>query len=116
MPFKLQVSVVIISVIILVGIIELVRRRILREEYSFLWLVTGVGFLILAVAPGVVAAMANFVGTEIPVNTLFFFGLVFILLLCLYFSMRISALTTQVKNIAQSLALLESEKAARNRR
>ena len=31
----------------------------------------------------------------------------FVLLLLLYFSLRISALTTQVKNLAQQLALLQ---------
>jgi hypothetical protein len=35
-------------------------------------------------------------------------ALIFIMLLCLYFSLRISALTTQVKNLAQELALLQA--------
>ena len=110
MPFRLQISVILISILILVGIIELVRRRRLREEYSFLWLVTGFGFLILAVVPDIVVFLSQVMGTELPVNTLFFFGLIFLMLLCLYFSLRISSLTTQVKNLAQQFALLQAER------
>jgi len=105
---RLQAFVILISLIILVGIIELVRRRKLREEYSFLWLVIGFGFLLLAVAPGIVVWISMLLGTELPVNTLFFFGLIFVLLLCLYFSLRISSLANQVKNLAQKIALLEA--------
>jgi len=107
---RLQVSVIIISLVILFGIIELVRRRKLREEYSFLWLVAGFVFLLLAIAPDIVIFISQVVGTEVPVNTLFFFGLIFLMLLCLYFSLRISSLTTQVKNLAQELALLQPVK------
>jgi hypothetical protein len=115
MPSRLQLSVIIISIIILVGIIELVRRRRLREEYSFLWLVTGFGFLILAVAPDIVVLISQLVGTEVPVNTLFFFGLIFVLLLCLYFSLRISSLANQVKNLAQQLALIRAEQGSQTK-
>jgi hypothetical protein len=108
---RLQAFVIFISVVILVGIIELVRRRKLREEYSFLWLVIGFGFLLLAVAPGIVVRISLLLGTELPVNTLFFFGLIFVLLLCLYFSLRISSLANQVKNLAQQLSLIQLEKA-----
>lgn len=110
MPLRLQTFVISLSLLILIGIIALVQQRKLREEYSFLWLATGFGFLILAVAPNILSFVSRVIGTELPVNTLFFFGLVFVMLICLYYSLRISALTTQVKNLAQKLALLEAEK------
>ncbi len=109
MSSRLQIAIVLISIMILVGIVELVRRRKLREEYSFLWLVIGFGFMILAVFPDLMSMLSEFVGTVLPVNTMFFVGIVMIMLLCLYFSLRISSLTTQVKNLAQAIALLEAD-------
>ncbi len=104
---RLQVSIVLMSLVILIGIIELVRRRRLREEYSFLWLVTGFGLFALALFPDILLFISRFVGTELPVNAIFLFGLVFVMLILLYFSLRISSLTTQVKNLAQEVTLLQ---------
>jgi hypothetical protein len=109
MVIRLQITIVIVSVAILVGIIELVRRRKLREEYSFLWLVIGIGFLLLALFPSLVEILAHLVGTVLPVNTLFFVGLILIMMLCLYFSLRISNLTTQVKNLSQAVSILKAD-------
>jgi hypothetical protein len=108
MPIRLKIFVLVIGFLILVGIVELVRRRKLREEYSFIWLITGVCFVLLALEAHVLTVLSDIIGISLPVNTLFFMALMFIFLLCLYFSLRISALTTQVKNLAQQLALLQA--------
>ena len=49
MPLRQQVMVVLASVGLLVIILELVRRRKLREEYSWLWMLTGVVILVLGI-------------------------------------------------------------------
>jgi hypothetical protein len=108
MPLRLKVFVIIMGVGIFLGILELVRRRKLREEYSFIWLFAGFVFVILAMDNGILVWISQVVEIAIPVNTLFFLALMFVMLLLLYFSLRISALTTQVKNLAQQLALLQS--------
>ena len=107
MPLRLKVFVIIIGVAIFLGIIELVRRRKLREEYSFIWLIAGFVFVLLALDDEILASIAGIVAISLPANALFFMALIFALLLLLYFSLRISALTTQVKNLAQQLALLQ---------
>jgi hypothetical protein len=99
----------IISLLILTGIIELVRRKKLKEEYSLLWLVTGFGLLILSISEKLLSGITNFFGAVLPSNMLFFFGLIFVLLLCLHYSLKISQMTTQIKNLAQKMALLEDE-------
>jgi len=109
MPPRLKVLVIVIGVAIFLGIIELIRRRKLREEYSFIWLMTGFVFVLLAVESDVLTFFSELAGIALPVNTLFFLALIFMMLLCLYFSLRISALTTQVKNLAQKLALLQAK-------
>jgi hypothetical protein len=110
MPLRLTIFVTIIGLTISFGIIELVRRRMLREEYSFIWLLTGFTFVLLAIEGEILVWLSNLVGIVVPVNMLFFLGLIFTMLLCLYFSLRISSLTTQVKNLAQKIALLEAER------
>lgn len=113
MPTRLQIFIIIIGLTIFIGIIELVRRRVLREEYSFIWLLTGFTFVLLAVEGKILDWLSDIVGIAIPVNTLFFLGLIFTMVLCLYFSLRISNLTTQVKNLAQKIALLETDRSVK---
>ncbi|MFH2068557.1 MAG: DUF2304 domain-containing protein [Candidatus Omnitrophota bacterium] len=106
---RLELIAIIISFVMLSGIIELVRRGKLKEEYSFLWLLTGFVLLIVVVKFNLLVRLTRLIGIVTPVNTLFFFGLLFVILLCLHYSLKISQLTVQVKSLAQKLALLEAE-------
>ncbi|MBA3019435.1 MAG: DUF2304 domain-containing protein, partial [Desulfobacteraceae bacterium] len=48
-------------------------------------------------------------GAALPTTTLFVFGLLFLLLIALHFSVKISSLTDQVRKLAQKIAILQSE-------
>ena len=109
MPLRLKLFVILLGVGIFLGIIELVRRRRLREEYSFIWLIAGLMLVVLALDNDILVFVSQIVEIAAPINTLFFMALMFVMLLLLYFSLRISSLTTQVKNLAQQLALLQAK-------
>lgn len=109
MPLRQQVMVVLASVGLLVIILELVRRRKLREEYSWLWMLTGVVILVLGIWYDLLLFITHFIGVTLPASTIFFFGLFFLILINLYFSVKISKLTDQIKKLAQRLALLAEE-------
>jgi len=108
MPIHQKVVAIAISLAILIVIIELVRRRRLKEEYSWLWLITGVSLLVLTLKYELLVWLTALIGAVLPTSTLFFFGLIFLILIVLHFSVRISALSTQVKNLAQEVAILSA--------
>ncbi len=95
------------GITLLIVILELVRRRKLKEEYSWLWI--GAGLVILAVGLNynLLVWVTEFIGAGWTSSTLFFFGVMFVVALCLQFSVKISRLETQVKNLVQQIALLE---------
>jgi len=101
-----KIFALLLSIAILVLIIELVRRRKLREEYSWLWILTGSIIILLVVWYDALVALSHFIGAVLPTSTLFLFGLIFFMLLSLHFSVKISALTDQVKELVQQMALL----------
>lgn len=107
MPARQQVVALAISVGVLALIVELIRRRRLREEYSVLWFATGLGILILATSYDLLVGLTELIGAVLPTSTLFFFALVFLFLVSLQFSVRISTLDNRVKELAQKLALRE---------
>ena len=94
------------SLIALLVVLELVRRRHLREEYSLLWLATAIVMLVVGVWRDLLHSLADLVNIEYPPNLLFLLAALFLLFIQLYFSTVITKLTQENKEIAQQLALL----------
>ena len=107
LPLRQKIVAIILAVAILVVILELVRRRKLREEYSILWLLTGGFLLIVALSYPLLTGITKMIGAALPTSTLFFGGLIFLILVCLQFSVRLSAITRKLKWLNQKIALLE---------
>jgi hypothetical protein len=96
----------------LLFILELVRRRKLREEYSWLWILTSGSMILLVAFYPVIEWVSGLIGAVVPTTTLFLFALLFLLLLSVHFSTVISRLTQQVRRLTQELALLSAERDA----
>lgn len=97
------------SVLALLFVLELVRQRKLREEYSLLWLATAFVMLLVALWRDLLHSLAEFVGIAYPPNLLFLLAALFMLFILLYFSTVITRLTQENKEIAQQVALLRYE-------
>jgi len=110
MPPRIRIIAILICILLVAYVFELVRRRHLSEEYSMGWLVAGSMMLILSISEGLLVWVSNLVGATLFTSTLFLFGLVFLVTICLHFSIRISALTNQVRTLTQHMGILHSEK------
>ena len=108
-----EVMAILLSVGLMVVIFELVRRRKLKEEYSWLWMLTGVTIFILAIWHDLLLFITRFIGAALPASTILFFGVFFLILINLYFSVKLSKLSNQVKELVQKSAVL-TEKVERN--
>ena len=106
---RTQLLAIISGVILLVFVLELVRRRRLREEYSWIWLLTAIGYLAVALVPGLVEWAARAIGSVRPTSVFAFLGLFFLFLVSIQFSVQISRLAEQNKDLAQHIAILDSE-------
>ncbi len=98
------------SLATLVVVVELIRRRKLREEYAFLWILTSVAMLVLSSWYGLVEWVTHAIGAVTVTTTLFLFALLFLLLISVHFTTVLSRLTVQVRRIAQELAILQAER------
>jgi len=109
MPIRQKIFALLAAIALCIFIVEMVRRRKLREEYSWLWLLTGFGVIALAVWYDLLVFITEMIGAVLPTTTLFVFALLFLLLIALHYSIKISSLTDQVRKLAQKIAILESE-------
>jgi len=97
------------AIAIVLIVFELVRRRKLREEFSWVWIATAIGIVVLALNQNLLGTISGWIGAASSVSTLFFGAIVFLLALSVQFSVRLSRLTHRQRTLAQRLALLEEE-------
>jgi hypothetical protein len=98
------------SVGALLFVLELVRRRKLREDYSLLWLATAVVLIVLSASRPLLDSFANLLGViTYPPAALFLVAILFMLFILLHYSIVLTKLTRENKEIAQQVALLRCE-------
>ena len=110
MPIRQKVFFLTVAVVLLLAIFELVRRRRLRVEYSWLWTASAFTIVLLILRYDLLIAITRLVGAVIPTSTLFFFSILYLALLSLNYSVRLTTLTREVKELAQELALFRAER------
>jgi len=112
-PWTTRAIALAVSIAFLLAVLNLVRRGRLREEYTPIWTVVALGIMTLSVWTAGLRAITRAVGAWAPSSTLFFFGELFLLVLCLNYAVRLSSLTLHVKLLAQDVAMLRRELEAR---
>ena len=108
-PLAVAIAGAVASVLLVLVVLELIRKRRLRERYALLWLATGVVLLVLSLWRSGLNTIAGWLGVRgYPPAVLFAVATLFILLvLLLDYSTVISKLADQNTILAQRLALLE---------
>ncbi|MEW6376171.1 MAG: DUF2304 domain-containing protein [Thermodesulfobacteriota bacterium] len=110
MLIKIQIIIGMLSIILLFLTFELIRKKRLREEYAILWLFTGVAVLVFSLWPEFFLSQFFVKMTGIfYLSAVVLIAFFFLLLIVLHFSVVISKLTGQNKDLAQRYALLELE-------
>lgn len=110
MPLNQRIFAVVLVALFFLFVMDLARRRKLRVEYSILWSLTAAILLILVFWYDSLVFITKLIGAVLPTTTLFIFGLMFLLFVNLHFSVKLSELSEQVKNLAHEIAILTMQK------
>jgi hypothetical protein len=103
---RITLLIVVGAVLLLVSILELVRRRKLEEQYSLLWLAMAVSLVALALTRTVWDWVLPSLGIAYPPTALFVAGFIALLLILMHFSTVVSKLTHQNRQAAQEIGYL----------
>jgi hypothetical protein len=103
-----QFVAVAVSGILLLLVIDLVRRRKLTEEYSFIWLLCALALLVLSLWRGVLDVGARWLGVFYPPAALLLVLVFFMFVALLYFSVVISGQRRQIEHLVEELAILDA--------
>jgi hypothetical protein len=106
---KIQIISIIASLIIFVVVVNLVRHRKLKTEYSLIWLSVSVIFIVFSLWRSGIDKLAVLFGIAYAPSVLFIILLVGIIFILIEFSMIISKQSERIKVLVQELALLKHE-------
>lgn len=102
-----QIGSVVVSGALLLLVIDLVRRRKLTEEYSFIWILCAAALLVLSLWRDILHVTARWLGVYYPPAVLLLVLILFVFIASLYFSVVISGQRRQIEHLVEDLALLD---------
>jgi hypothetical protein len=97
------------SVALAALVLWLVRRRTLRAEYTPIWMGVAFALLVIALNLDLLRVLTRLLGAWTLSSTIFFLGQFFLLAICLNYAVRLSQSGTQIRLLAQELALLRRQ-------
>lgn len=107
MKIILQIFLIICVLIFLAIIIHYLAKKKLNLKYSLAWLGAGLGMLVIAIFPQIAIKISSLVGIETPVNTVFLFAGMFMLLIIFTLTIIVSHMNNRIYSLTQKQALLE---------
>jgi hypothetical protein len=108
MTDPIQVLAVLVSSLLLALVIELVRRKKLSEEYSFVWILCALALLGLSVGRRLLDQVALGLGIHYPPAALILVLFFFVFVASLSFSVVVSRQRQQLERLIEDTALLEA--------
>jgi len=97
------------ATLLLIIVVDMVRRRQLREEYSWLWILAGAAILLLAAWPRALATVTVLIGAGTHTTAVFTFGILFLIVVCIHLCSKLSRIDHQLKELSQALAIRGAE-------
>lgn len=88
-------------------VIEMLRRRRLRERHAGWWIVAGILAILISVFPDTLSRTAEFLGFEVPTNLVFFASLFLLFLVALQHSSELTNLESHNRSLVERLIILE---------
>ncbi|MGL4340626.1 MAG: DUF2304 domain-containing protein [Rhodoglobus sp.] len=95
------------ATLILVVVIESLRRHRLRERHAIWWIIAGVLALVAGIFPTTLDQAARLIGIEVPINLVFFVSIAILFLVCLQHSSELTQLESKTRTLAERVALME---------
>lgn len=106
---RIQIVAVTVSVALLLLVLELVRRRKLTEEYSFLWIIAALVLLALSLRREILHTTARWLGVYYPPILLVMILIVIVFAASLCFSIIVSRQRQQIERLIEETAILSAE-------
>lgn len=106
---RIQIVALTVSVVLLLSVLELVRRRKLTEEYSFLWIISALVLIAISAKREILHVTARWLGVFYPPIVLVMLLIVMVFVASLGFSVIVSRQRQQIERLIEETAILSAE-------
>lgn len=106
---RLQIILGITILVLLLLVINMVRKKKIDLRYALSWLLLGLALLVIDIFPGILTWLTGLLGIELASNMVFLVGLILLFTLVYSISVAVSGLSNKVKRLTQEVALLQDE-------
>lgn len=97
------------ALVTIAALVEMLRRRQIRQRYALLWVVVGVLVAVVAISPSLFNAAAHGLGVKNPPDLLAVLAALFLLLVTVHMSWELGRLEDRTRVLAEEVALLRSD-------
>jgi hypothetical protein len=108
-PYRLQIIAIVIALAFMFFIFRLITKRKLREEYSFIWIVSTALLLLFSIWRNGLDVIAKLLGIYYPPALVFMAAIFAIIIFLVHLSVINSKQHDQIKTLTQELALLKKQ-------
>jgi hypothetical protein len=106
---RIQIVALIVSSVLLLIVLELVRRRKITEEYSFIWILSSLLLLAVSIRREILHAAARWLGIYHPPILLVMVLIVIVFAASLGFSIIVSRQRQQIERLIEETSILAAE-------
>jgi len=108
-PSRIQVLAIIGSILFLIFIIELIRKRKIKEEYGLLWIFFSLVFIVISLWRQGLEVLSRLLGIFYAPAAFLLILIVAMLLILIQYSLVISRLSEHYKALNQQMGILRLE-------
>lgn len=104
-----QIFVAFIILVFLLYVVSKLRKEQIEFKYALVWLASGCFILLLSIFPGILTWMAATIGVGLPLNLVFFLGILLNLVIAFALTVTYSKLKNMIYRVTQMNAILDNE-------
>jgi hypothetical protein len=104
-----KIFIIVIIILFLLYIGRMLKKGKIEFKYAFLWIGTSLVVLLITIFPSILAFFSSLIGIELPVNLIFFLGIILNLVITFAITASYSKMKEMVYKNTQYIALLENK-------
>lgn len=99
----------IVVILLLISIVELLRRKVLREKYAVVWLGLATLLILGAIYPEKVNQLSRAIGFQYLSNFVLFIFIILNIFISMQLSLSIGKAENQIQSLAEEIAIINAK-------
>ena len=106
---RLQLFMIVISLLVFVTIVRYIRKSKLTTQTAVIWILWSMGLVVISIFPGLIYNLVKLLGIVTPMNGLFMIMIFILYCLVFFLFLKVSILETKLMALAQDQAIHNKE-------